>query len=93
MPVSRYFMYGGRQHHCLEGPHIVNIFSFSKAYGMMGWRVGYIAYPNAMRGLGVRSSRHKTPSPSAPISLGSMPQWQQRTREALGHGPGGSVRC
>ncbi|CAH9083119.1 unnamed protein product [Cuscuta europaea] len=47
-----YFMYDGRKHVCLEGNHIVNIFSFSKAYGMMGWRVGYIAYPSEVEGLG-----------------------------------------
>ncbi|KAL5221644.1 hypothetical protein ABZP36_026357 [Zizania latifolia] len=41
-----YFMYDGREHYCLEDNHIINLFSFSKAYGMMGWRVGYIAYPN-----------------------------------------------
>eukprot|EP00850_Spirogloea_muscicola_P002590 SM000010S04228 [mRNA] locus=s10:291796:294415:- [translate_table: standard] len=42
-----YFMYRGLQHECVEGDHVINIFSFSKAYGMMGWRVGYIAYPSA----------------------------------------------
>lgn len=36
-------MYDGRKHACLEDSHIVNIFSFSKAYGMMGWRVGYVS--------------------------------------------------
>ncbi|PSR96843.1 Aspartate aminotransferase [Actinidia chinensis var. chinensis] len=45
-----YFMYDGLKHSCVEGNHIVNIFSFSKAYGMMGWRVGYIAYPSAVDG-------------------------------------------
>ncbi|KAI9160496.1 hypothetical protein LWI28_008679 [Acer negundo] len=45
-----YFMYDGLKHSCVEGNHIVNIFSFSKAYGMMGWRVGYIAYPTKMEG-------------------------------------------
>lgn len=39
----RYFMYDGLKHTCMEGDHIVNIFSFSKAYGMMGWRVGYVS--------------------------------------------------
>ncbi|KAL4428806.1 hypothetical protein ABPG77_005244 [Micractinium sp. CCAP 211/92] len=34
-----------RRHRCVAAPHVVNIFSFSKAFGMMGWRVGYIAYP------------------------------------------------
>ncbi|XP_043724771.1 aromatic aminotransferase ISS1-like [Telopea speciosissima] len=46
-----YFMYDGLKHSCIEGNHIVNIFSFSKAYGMMGWRVGYIAYPLEVEGL------------------------------------------
>ncbi|KAK8581246.1 hypothetical protein V6N13_144285 [Hibiscus sabdariffa] len=46
-----YFMYDGLKHSCLEGNHIINIFSFSKAYGMMGWRVGYIAYPTEVEGL------------------------------------------
>ncbi|KAG6483246.1 hypothetical protein ZIOFF_059888 [Zingiber officinale] len=45
-----YFMYDGMKHSCIEGNHIVNLFSFSKAYGMMGWRVGYIAYPEAVDG-------------------------------------------
>lgn len=30
------FVYGARTHSCLAGPNIINIFSFSKAYGMMG---------------------------------------------------------
>ncbi len=41
-------MYGGAKHATVEGPRVVNIFSFSKAYGMMGWRVGYLAYPPAL---------------------------------------------
>ncbi|PKA46785.1 Bifunctional aspartate aminotransferase and glutamate/aspartate-prephenate aminotransferase [Apostasia shenzhenica] len=49
-----YFMYDGLQHSCIEGSHIVNIFSFSKAYGMMGWRVGYIAYPTEVDGFGAQ---------------------------------------
>ncbi|KAK6912120.1 Aminotransferase, class I/classII [Dillenia turbinata] len=49
-----YFMYDGLKHSCLEDNHIVNIFSFSKAYGMMGWRVGYIAYPSEVEGLGAQ---------------------------------------
>ncbi|KAK6236071.1 hypothetical protein QUC31_019822 [Theobroma cacao] len=40
-----YFIYGSSKHSCVEGNHVINLFSFSKAYGMMGWRVGYIAYP------------------------------------------------
>eukprot|EP01012_Entosiphon_sulcatum_P007131 TRINITY_DN13553_c0_g1_i1.p1 TRINITY_DN13553_c0_g1~~TRINITY_DN13553_c0_g1_i1.p1 ORF type:complete len:421 (-),score=50.73 TRINITY_DN13553_c0_g1_i1:6-1268(-) len=41
------FVYDGREHHCVEGPNVINLFTFSKAYGMMGWRIGYIAYPRA----------------------------------------------
>jgi len=45
-----YFTYNKHcPHVCLEAPHIVNIFSFSKAFGMMGWRVGYIAYHRSLR--------------------------------------------
>ncbi|KAI7736417.1 hypothetical protein M8C21_016090 [Ambrosia artemisiifolia] len=46
-----YFMYDGLKHSCIEANHIVNIFSFSKAYGMMGWRVGYIAFPSEVEGI------------------------------------------
>ncbi|XP_047329020.1 aromatic aminotransferase ISS1-like [Impatiens glandulifera] len=46
-----YFVYGGFQHSCVEGNHVINLFSFSKAYGMMGWRVGYIAYSSEAEGL------------------------------------------
>mgnify|MGYP002048938738 CR=1 FL=1 len=31
--------------HVLQASHVLNVFSFSKAFGMMGWRVGYVAYP------------------------------------------------
>jgi aspartate/methionine/tyrosine aminotransferase len=44
------FVYGGRKHYTPGGPHVVHIFSFSKAYGMMGWRQGYIAYPSTENG-------------------------------------------
>ncbi|MEW5307472.1 MAG: hypothetical protein WDW38_008716 [Sanguina aurantia] len=40
------FVFGGREHFCVGGRHVINIFSFSKAYGAMGWRVGYVAYPD-----------------------------------------------
>uniref|UniRef100_A0A7S1XR07 Aminotransferase class I/classII large domain-containing protein n=1 Tax=Phaeomonas parva TaxID=124430 RepID=A0A7S1XR07_9STRA len=45
-----YFVYGDAVHTCVGGPHVVNVFSFSKAYGMMGWRLGYLAYPAALEG-------------------------------------------
>jgi aspartate/methionine/tyrosine aminotransferase len=49
-----YFMYDNHKHVCVEGDHVINIFSFSKAYGMMGWRIGYIAYPSSVHGFGAQ---------------------------------------
>jgi len=44
-----YFTYDGAEH---KSPHasngVINIFSFSKSYGLAGWRVGYVAYPPAL---------------------------------------------
>ncbi|GFR53019.1 hypothetical protein Agub_g15711 [Astrephomene gubernaculifera] len=34
------------EHYCPAGPHVIHLFSMSKAYGMMGWRIGYIAFPD-----------------------------------------------
>ena len=46
-----HFAYDGLPPHaCIEGDHIINVFSFSKAFGMMGWRVGYLAFPPALVG-------------------------------------------
>uniref|UniRef100_A0A0D3B424 Aminotransferase class I/classII large domain-containing protein n=1 Tax=Brassica oleracea var. oleracea TaxID=109376 RepID=A0A0D3B424_BRAOL len=45
-----YFMYDGLKHCCVEGDNIVNVFSFSKTYGMMGWRLGYMAYSQRLDG-------------------------------------------
>eukprot|EP00418_Pyrodinium_bahamense_P020415 CAMPEP_0179106638 /NCGR_PEP_ID=MMETSP0796-20121207/49596_1 /TAXON_ID=73915 /ORGANISM="Pyrodinium bahamense, Strain pbaha01" /LENGTH=402 /DNA_ID=CAMNT_0020804681 /DNA_START=9 /DNA_END=1214 /DNA_ORIENTATION=+ len=47
-----YFTYeaeGASPHSCVGGDHVVNVFSFSKAFGMMGWRVGYLAFPPALK--------------------------------------------
>ncbi|CAG9461340.1 unnamed protein product [Pedinophyceae sp. YPF-701] len=53
-----HFVYGeGSEHACPPGPNVIHVFSFSKAFGMMGWRVGYIAYP--------------TPELGAPADLGA----------------------
>ena len=34
---AEHFVYGGAQHVCIAAPHILHVFSFSKAFGMMGW--------------------------------------------------------
>ncbi|PNW88952.1 hypothetical protein CHLRE_01g051800v5 [Chlamydomonas reinhardtii] len=36
----------GGEHYCPSGPQVVHLFSMSKAYGMMGWRIGYVAFPD-----------------------------------------------
>mmetsp|Transcript_3047 Transcript_3047/g.5771 ORF Transcript_3047/g.5771 Transcript_3047/m.5771 type:complete len:432 (+) Transcript_3047:53-1348(+) len=40
-----HFTYDGAEHHCVQADHVINLFSFSKAFGMMGWRIGYVAIP------------------------------------------------
>ncbi|XP_041002173.1 aromatic aminotransferase ISS1 [Juglans microcarpa x Juglans regia] len=79
-----YFMYDGLKHSCVEGDHIVNIFSFSKAYGMMGWRVGYIAYPSEVEGFAAQLLKVQDNIPIcasiisqhlALYSLESGPEW------------------
>ena len=47
------FLFDGASHsypcsRALTYPKIVHIFSFSKAFGMPGWRVGYAVYPQAL---------------------------------------------
>jgi hypothetical protein len=44
--IVSYTRYGGPQHAVVEGANVVNIFSFSKAFGMMGWRIGYLVNGN-----------------------------------------------
>jgi len=40
--------YGGAEHEVVTGKNVVNVFSFSKAFGMMGWRVGYHVHPKSL---------------------------------------------
>ncbi|EKX40945.1 hypothetical protein GUITHDRAFT_75075 [Guillardia theta CCMP2712] len=39
------YEYENVPHACVEGENVLNLFSFSKSYGMMGWRVGCVAMP------------------------------------------------
>ena len=48
--VYEYFTYGSARHFSpasIPGAeaHTISMYSFSKAYGLAGWRVGYVAYP------------------------------------------------
>jgi aromatic aminotransferase len=55
----------------LAAPHVIHLFSFSKAYGMMGWRVGYIAY-HASSGLGRQLLKVQDTIPICPPSLSQL---------------------
>jgi aspartate/methionine/tyrosine aminotransferase len=49
-----YFTYDGARHFSpgsIDGAagHTISLYSFSKAYGMAGWRVGYMVVPAALR--------------------------------------------
>lgn len=55
-----YFTYGGAQHVSPgafddAAGHTVSLFSLSKAYGFAGWRIGYMAYPEAVHGAMMKS--------------------------------------
>jgi aspartate/methionine/tyrosine aminotransferase len=54
------FIFENKTHFSVDGENVVNLFSFSKvhfeidrfniqAYGIAGWRVGYIAFPDGMK--------------------------------------------
>ena len=48
-----YFIYGGQTHFSPASlpntsEHTISMYSFSKAYGMAGWRVGYMVVPNQL---------------------------------------------
>jgi aspartate/methionine/tyrosine aminotransferase len=51
--VYEYFTYGTTRHvspGAFDGAHAytISMFSLSKAYGFAGWRIGYMAYPEAL---------------------------------------------
>ena len=47
-----YFTHGEEPHHSpgagADYHNTINLFSFSKAYGMSGWRLGYMSYPKEL---------------------------------------------
>src|SRR5690606_33102254 len=48
-----YFTYGAARHvspgaFAGAADHTISIYSLSKAYGFAGWRIGYMAYPEAL---------------------------------------------
>lgn len=74
-----HFTYDGKTHFCPRGKHVVHVFSFSKAFGMMGWRQGYIAFhPDAPGDLGQELLKVQDTVPICPtqisqqVSLGAL---------------------
>ena len=56
-------------HVCVSGDRVINIFSFSKAFGMMGWRVGYLAYPNGDPRVGEELAKVQDTIPICPTQI------------------------
>jgi aspartate/methionine/tyrosine aminotransferase len=44
------FVFDGATHRSPTGPNVINIFTFSKSYGLAGWRVGYVLFPPELKG-------------------------------------------
>jgi aspartate/methionine/tyrosine aminotransferase len=44
------FVFDDATHYSPTGPNVINIFTFSKSYGMAGWRVGYVLFPPELKG-------------------------------------------
>jgi aspartate/methionine/tyrosine aminotransferase len=70
-------------HHTPVGSHIIHLYSFSKAYGLMGWRVGYIVYDRNL--IELQTSLHKyqdtvpisSPVPSQIMALQALKEGKQ----------------
>ncbi|KAK9825707.1 hypothetical protein WJX74_000024 [Apatococcus lobatus] len=83
-----HFVYDGREHICIAGPHILHIFSFSKAFGMMGWRVGYLAFPEDS-GVGLELLKAQdtipicAPQLSQQVALGALEAGRPWVQERL----------
>jgi len=43
------FVFDGATHRSPTGPNVINIFTFSKSYGLAGWRVGYVLFPPELK--------------------------------------------
>ncbi len=58
-------------HPALASPHVLHLFSMSKAYGMMGWRVGYLAFSKDC-GLGGQLAKVQDTIPICPPALSQV---------------------
>jgi len=43
------FVFDGKEHISPQGNNVINLYSFSKCFGLAGWRVGYMSYPSTLR--------------------------------------------
>jgi len=61
------FIYGDAVHYSPTGDNVINVWSFSKGYGMAGWRVGYFCYPEKL-GDGIDKCQDTVPINTAKFS-------------------------
>ncbi|KAL0487339.1 aromatic aminotransferase [Acrasis kona] len=66
-----YFMFDDATHYSPRGDHILHLYSFSKAFGLAGWRVGYIAYPKSNQTLELSLGKYQD---TVPICCSSASQ-------------------
>jgi len=52
------FVFDGATHRSPTGPNVINIFTFSKSYGLAGWRVGYVLFPPELKGTHTHTRTH-----------------------------------
>jgi aspartate/methionine/tyrosine aminotransferase len=71
-----YFTYGGARHVSPgsfedAAAHTFSIYSLSKAYGYAGWRIGYVAYPDALASAMMKSQDTILISPTIAAQVGA----------------------
>jgi histidinol-phosphate/aromatic aminotransferase/cobyric acid decarboxylase-like protein len=54
-------VFDGATHRSPTGPNVINIFTFSKSYGLAGWRVGYVLFPPELKGTLTHTRTHAPP--------------------------------
>ncbi|TFJ81444.1 hypothetical protein NSK_007405 [Nannochloropsis salina CCMP1776] len=84
-----HFLHEGARHvslcaSALDFSGLVHVYSFSKSYGMAGWRLGYLVYPRGLK-TALRSLQDTIPTHAAMVSqavglaaLGAGREWVQR---------------
>jgi aspartate/methionine/tyrosine aminotransferase len=64
-------MFEDAEHYTPQGDHILHLYSFSKAFGLAGWRVGYVVYPKSREDLELSLGKYQD---TVPICCSSASQ-------------------